>query len=242
MSPLTANADIEVRVRAEVYAFASSAVRYPQEPVNCGILNHVRFDDESLEEARADMVAVSTDDVTSLQAAHRVLFPAVESQDAPAYETAYSQRDVFRQAHVMADVAGFYNAHGLLVGGSQKDRPDGLGPELEFMGFLAAKQAHAFAQENRDGVELCLDSQRSFLRDHLGGWGPEYGRRMAAVSDHEFYDGFGRFLTAWLDSDMDRLGVVPTGVDEINDGISGDEAPVPDPIIGWDDQDCLGAV
>jgi hypothetical protein len=65
---------------------------------------------------------------------------------------------------------------------------------------------------------------------------------MVAVSDHDFYCGFGRFLTAWLESDMDRLGVVPSDVDEINDGIGRDGAPVPDPIVGWGDLDCGGVV
>jgi TorA maturation chaperone TorD len=168
------------------------------------------------------------------------LFPAVESQDAPSYQTAYSRRDVFHQSQVMADVAGFYHAHGLGVGGSTRDRPDGIGPELEFMGFLAAKQVHAAASDRADMAELCLATQKSFLRDHLGGWGPEYGRRMTAVSDHGFYRALGRFLTEWLETDMDRLNAVPLRIDDFGD--HDDVEPVPDPHFGWDDSGCGSAV
>lgn len=239
MSASVAGLDIEVQVRAEVYAFLSRSVQYPRRPVVCGLLEHVRFDDELLEGGRASIVGASGGEVDSLQAAHRVLFPAVESQDAPSYQTAYSKRDVFRQGQVMADVAGFYRAHGLNVGGSTRDRPDGIGPELEFLGFLAAKQARALADGNADMADLCQDTQKSFLRDHLGAWGPEYGRRVAAVSHHAFYEALGEFLATWLESDMERLHVVPV---EIDAGMGGDAVPVPDPRVGWGDLSCGGVV
>jgi TorA maturation chaperone TorD len=160
MSALDTGPDIEIRVQAEIYAFLSRCVQYPREAVSCGLLGHVQFDDELLEEARIDIADASAGDLASLQASHRVLFPAVESQDSPSYETAYSRHDVFRQAYVMADVAGFYRAHGLAVGGSKKDRHDGIGPELEFMGFVAAKQVHAAESGNTDAGEICVDTQR----------------------------------------------------------------------------------
>ncbi len=242
MSTLAAASDIEVRVRAEVYAFLSRSVQYPHESVSCGLLDHIRFDDELLESGRVDVVNASTHDVALLRAAHRVLFPAVESQDAPSYETAYSLRDVFRQAQVMADVAGFYRSHGLTVGGAIKDRPDGIGPELEFMGFLAAKQAQAGETGHSDHDELCLDTQRLFLRDHLGGWGPDYGRRMTAVSEHAFYQALGRLLTAWIDTELVILGVESQALDDIGDGVYSDAVPLADPRVSWDDLSCGGVV
>jgi TorA maturation chaperone TorD len=242
MSALTTESDIEVRVRAEVYAFLAGSVQYPRDPVTCGVLESVRFDDSLLDTARSDVVEASTSNVRSLQAAHRVLFPAVESQDAPSYETAYSRGDVFRQGQVMADAAGFYRAHGLGLGGTTKDRPDGIGPELEFMGFLAVKQVHARAAGLTDMDELCVDTQRSFLRDHLGRWGPDYGRRMAGVSDHRFYGALGRLLTAWINTDMDFLSVEPRGGDDIGDEAYSDTVPVADPRVRWDELSCGGAV
>lgn len=238
MSAVATEARLEARVRADVYAFLSSVIPYPTAKPNLGILEHVAFEDGPLEAARQAVVAAETD-VESMRAQHRILFPAVESQDAPSYETAYSKHDVFRQGQVMADVAGFYRAHGLKSGGKRKDRPDGIGSQLEFLGFLAAKQDQALADDNQDAADLCVETQQLFLADHVGGWAPEYGRRVAAVSDDPFYDAVGRFLTAWLDSDMERLGIVPI---EIDGTPGGDAVPVPDPHVGWDDLSCGGVV
>jgi TorA maturation chaperone TorD len=244
MSAITAHPDVETRVRAGVYSFLSSSTRYPREPIEAGLLDFVRFDDERLEAGRLEIVeaSASASDLASLQAAHRVLFPAVESQDAPSYETAYSERDVFRQSHVMADVAGFYRAHGVNVGGITRDRPDGIGPELEFMGFLAAKEAHASEAGAPEMAELCVETQRSFLTDHLGTWGPEYGRRMATVSSHMFYNALGSLIAAFLDADIGRLGVTPISIEDRDEESDPSGVPVPDPSLGWDDTSCGGVM
>ena len=81
-----------------------------------------------------------------------------------------------------------------------------------------------------DFADICLDTQRSFLADHLGSWGPEYGRRMAAVADHDFYRAVGSFLAMWLDADMERLGVVAVGV---GDGSGTAARPIAVSGVGW---------
>lgn len=235
MSALATQERIETQVRANVYQFLSSVIPYPKATPNLGVLEHVEFEDEPLETARQALLGAPTD-VASLQAQHRILFPAVESQDAPSYETAYSKHDVFRQGQIMADVAGFYRAHGLQQGGKRKDRPDGIGSQLEFLGFLAAKQAQALAEENHDAVDVCVETQRLFLADHVGAWAPDYGRRVAAVSTDPFFIAFGDFLTLWLETEMEYLDAVPSELDLGADmGPAGTATYVADPRVRWDD-------
>ncbi len=242
MSALISEMQIETNVRAATYAFLARSVQYPRHPIDCGLLDIVRFEDDELEDRRTAVVRSSGSDVPSLQAAHRVLFPAVESQDAPSYATAYSKRDVFRQGQVMADAAGFYRAHGLTLGGKQKDRPDGIGPELEFMGFLAQKQGLADSVGRVDAVQECIDTQALFLRDHLGAWGPDYGRRMAAVSAHPFFRSAGAFLTFWLEAEIERFGVIPHDPDHLPIPDPHDDVAIADPHLRWDDLSCGGGM
>ncbi|MEZ5175607.1 MAG: molecular chaperone TorD family protein [Acidimicrobiia bacterium] len=227
---------IEAAIRADVYGFLARVVPYPKAVPDVGSLRHVEFEDRALDECRIAIVEASDTDLASLQAAHRVLFPAVESQDAPSYETAYSKHDVFRQGQVMADVAGFYRAHGLKQGGERRDRPDGVGSELEFLGFLALKQALALSEGELDNAAFCVETQALFLQDHVGGWVPDYGRRVAAVSDHPFYVAFGNLLALWLEAEMDSMDVVPgepdLGAAMGPDGIA---TAVADPKIRWDE-------
>lgn len=140
--------------------------------------------------------------------AHLRLFPAVESQDCPAFETGYVPGDVFHHADVMADVAGFYRAHGLQTGGEERERPDHIGTELEFMSFMARKEAHALECLGPEHVDVCRRTQRLFLRDHLGCWGAAFGRRVAATAEPP-YRALGTLLAAWLEKEMASYGVEP---------------------------------
>jgi len=148
--------------------------------------------------------------VTVLRAAHAEVFTHIEPTDCPPYESAYSPADVFRQTEVMADVAGFYRAHGLVVGGSERERPDHIVTELEFASFMARKEAHALEHLGADEVEECRRTSARFLSDHLGCWGPGFGRRVALVASDLALRGAGELLVAWLEADMEALGVAPT--------------------------------
>lgn len=171
------------------------------------------------------------------RAAHGRLFPPVDSQDCPAYETAYIEGGIFRQAAVMADVAGFYRAHGLEVGGVDRERPDHIVTELEFMSFMARKEAFALDQLGRPEVEECRRTQRSFLRDHLGCWAPAFGVRLARVAQDPLYPGVGLLVAAWVSADMEETGVQPAEV--LAEPVAW---PVPDDgTCGLEDTDTGGA-
>ncbi|MGE3844977.1 MAG: molecular chaperone [Vicinamibacterales bacterium] len=146
-----------------------------------------------------------------LQAAHVQVFSLTVSADCPDFETAYLPNDVFRQAEVMADAAGFYRAFGLEVGGQQFQRPDYLTTELEFMGFLARKEAHALEYFGADELAVVREAQQLFMRDHLGCWGAEVGRRIEAqgARNELVYGALGRLLGAWVAEELERLGVAP---------------------------------
>jgi TorA maturation chaperone TorD len=76
----------------------------------------------------------------------------------------------------MADVAGFYRAFGLRV--APGERPDHVAAELEFYGWLQAREAQARARGETEGAEVCRDARRKFLRDHLGRWLPLLAARL----------------------------------------------------------------
>jgi putative dimethyl sulfoxide reductase chaperone len=145
---------------------------------------------------------------------HIVLFPPITSPDAPSYETAYRGDGIFQQTALLADIAGFYRAHGLRAGGSEKERLDHITVELEFMAVLARKSFTSLRAGQVENAEICTDMAALFLRDHLGCWAPAYGRRVATVSASRWYRALGRLLTDWVEMDMASESVRPTEVVE----------------------------
>lgn len=167
---------------------------------------------------------------------HRALLPPVESLDLPAYESAYCGTDIFRQAQQMADIAGFYRAHGLVVGGSRRERPDHVSVELEFMAFLTAKEADALLHLGPDQVQMCQRAQALFLGEHLGRWAPDFARRMAERADNGPYLSVADALDAWIAAELRERGIAvrPLGrpleslpmVAAVSDGCALDTGPV----------------
>jgi TorA maturation chaperone TorD len=163
--------------------------------------------------ARVEEVSKSAPSTADeLTRAHLRLFPPIASQDAPGYETAYRGKDLFRQVDLLADIAGFYRAHGLRAGGAERERVDHIVVELEFCAVLGRKEAQALADLGSEEVEVCRSTLAGFLRDHLGCWGPAFGRRVARVSEHPFYRAAGELVSAWIESDLDELGIQPAEV------------------------------
>lgn len=145
-----------------------------------------------------------------LEEAYVRCFGHTVSKDCPPYEAEYGQAHIFQQTQALADIAGFYRAFGLELAPSLKDRLDHIAVELEFMQFLCLKEAYALAnRHSEDQLALCREAQRKFLREHLGGWAVEFGRRLEQNSTGSVYRDMGRLLAEFLALDMGLLGLKP---------------------------------
>lgn len=88
----------------------------------------------------------------------------------PPYELEYGASDVFQQSASLADIAGFYEAFGVRVGGPLTERPDHFVPEWEFLSLLARQESDAAGAGRIDDAVCCRDAQRQFLKDHAATW------------------------------------------------------------------------
>ena len=227
---------METIARSAIYALLSHAISYPTaDRIDAlrtevrPLLTEVAMDDDELGRSLHAVLDSLDAPLAELQHAFDMQFSHITSPDCPAHETAFSIRDVFAQAQVMADIAGFFGAHGVEVGASEKERPDHIGAELEFMSLLARKEAHALHEGLIEQLDEIQRTQTMFLRDHLGCWGPSFGRRVAKLADSPLYKSAGELLTRWLEADMTALAVEPAfDLDE----------PAPMPLQESDDDPC----
>jgi TorA maturation chaperone TorD len=200
-----------------VYGYLSRLFAYPDadrwsqlRDLHAPIVGTIEPSDEDLSERlQTTLAAVASTTLVEAQGAHQLLFPLVESQDCPAYETAYRSRDIWVQTDLMADAAGFYRAHGVRVGMPQPQRADHITVELEFMALLARKEAAALEREMPDGAAICRETGDAFLRDHLGCWGIGFGMRIEHVATAPYLVAAGRLLATWLEIELAVREVAP---------------------------------
>lgn len=228
--------------RAVIYGFIARTLLFPSAETHesarhelLPLLRGVSSSSPRLDELLAEALHDYDIDLDELRRAHGRIFTHIENQDCPAHESAYCPGDVFRRADVMADVAAFYRAHGLEAGGSRRERVDHITTELEFLSFLARKEAYAIEHLGPDEVDECRRSQRHFLRDHVGCWAPGFADRLQVVADHPLFSTMGSLLAVWLETDLSWLGVEPSNR-------WSDPQPLPPPDDGLCGLDPHGAV
>jgi TorA maturation chaperone TorD len=221
--------------RAAMYGFLSRSLLFPTAEGYDSIgselvplLESFSCRSGELQVAFSDAVAAHDVGRDELRRAHSLLFTHIENQDCPVHESAYSPGDVFRRADVMADIAAFYRAHGLEAGGIEHERVDHIATEVEFMSFLARKEAYAIQHLGIDEREECRRSQRSFLGDHLACWAPGLASRVQLLADHRFFEAIGSLLAAWIEAEKQYLDVEaaadrsePQPLPESDDGLCG---------------------
>lgn len=160
-----------------------------------------------------------------LEPEYNRLFAHIGSAKCPPYETEYGYDNIFQKTEALADIAGFYRAYELDVADGNRERVDFLSTELEFMSFLALHEAYAREQREQEHLEVCLDSQRKFLQDHLGRWVSMFAKVLAQSARNEFYQHLGELADAFVESEVQYLGVTPEKVTAPGKGLQEPPAP-----------------
>ena len=165
-----------------------------------------------LDALRAAAVAEAARDSApgALEADRQRLFGHTARGEAPPYETEYGALDSFRQSQELADLGGFYSAFGLTVDRAFHERADHVALELEFLLFLAGKEAYERSAAHDDVVEQVLGAQKLFVRDHIGRFGRAFARSLSENALHPFHKALGELCSVFLDGESKRLGL-PAG-------------------------------
>ena len=111
------------------------------------------------------------------------------------YETAYSREDM-NSRDVYEDLFRFYEHFDIRLNENEKDYPDHLAVELEFMAYLTQKEAQAEGM-GKDSLPYRL-AQRDFMERHLAPWIPELNKRIQKHVKEAFYRDASSFMTEFL--------------------------------------------
>jgi len=168
----------------------------------------------------------------TLQKAHRRVFPHVESGDCPSHETAYTGQNIFQETQDLSDLAGFFRAFGLEL--AERERPDHISVELEFMYVLTYKEGYALLHHGGENARLCRIVQRKFMDDHLGRWTPRFAELLSRNAKGGHLGAAAALVRAFLDHELALLRARPEAVS----ARPVREAPDPDEFVCPLAQDC----
>lgn len=191
--------------RAEIYRWLSYAFMKPQDP-SCSA--------ERLREALKVLEPKGIKRFAELSQEKMIsefprLFGHNLTPDSPPYETQYGSAHIFWQSQQLADINGFYRAFGLELKETTHERLDHIAVELEFISYLALKEAYAMEQMNSINVEISQDTQRKFLKDHLGKWVNSFRDCIQKKLPASAYARVADFLVWFIAWDCQRLSIQP---------------------------------
>lgn len=123
------------------------------------------------------------------------------------YESEFGAETHFQQTARLARLGGFYAAFGLVPSEDVKERLDHVCHELEFVAFLARKEA--FALEERDDAMLTetRKAYRLFLRDHLGRFARAFARQLSQHDAGNLHGRLADVLFELVSLECARIGV-----------------------------------
>ena len=142
-----------------------------------------------------DMALTADTPFTALESIYLNAFELdAPSSPCPLYEGAH--RTDIERSGLLLEVKAFYQHFGLAVSEDLNSPEDHLSAELEFMAFLAAKQADA-ERDGRDSGPY-LRAQRDFLSRHLGRWVPILAAAAERKVDSPFYRAMCRLVAIYV--------------------------------------------
>ncbi len=144
-----------------------------------------------------------------LQAEYIWIFSHTISKECPPYESEYGGMHIYQRTQELGDIAGFYKAFGIEVSDKIRERLDHISTQLEFMYFLAYKEAFAQEHHGKKKSEICREAQRKFLKEHLGRWAPLFLERLDQKAESGFYKGLAQLTKYFLDFEAQFLNVKP---------------------------------
>lgn len=103
---------------------------------------------------------------------------------------------------ILEDLLRFYEFFDVKLAATDREYPDHLATELEFIAWLCLQEQ---AAELKGGdVESFQRAQRDFLSRHLSAWLPEFSRKLEATDTA--YSQYGAVLAELVESHCSRLG------------------------------------
>lgn len=123
---------------------------------------------------------------------------------APPYGSVYLEGERRVMGGSTIHVRDTYREEGLDMSEDCHEAPDHVAVELEFMHFLAFKEAEAAARGDLPEAERYQQKQKEFLERHLGAWVSAFTDLIKSHAETEFYRNLAECTRILLNSQVKR--------------------------------------
>lgn len=103
------------------------------------------------------------------------------------------------------EVLEMYRSEGVDVADSFNLPEDHVAIEFEFMALLCKRALAALEENNPLGLEVAIEKQEAFLRNHLAVWVPDFCDKLHARSTTAFYKEIACFAKSFVQSDLQAV-------------------------------------
>lgn len=123
------------------------------------------------------------------------------------YGAEHLSENEFQRANLLSDIMGFYTAFGAEP---DKERPDSITCEMEFMDYLIFKRARAsqglVGENPEQKADICRDAERKFFMEHLEPAAQKIAENIISKAGHHFYVQKATELLEFLECERKHFG------------------------------------
>ena len=145
----------------------------------------------------------SSVDLEPLKIDFSKLFVGPYQLSAAPYGSVYLEDERKLIGDSTQDLRNRYREAGLDTAKTFKDAPDHISVELEFMYYLIFKEIEAFADADIETAIGFIRRQKSFLKDHLMAWVPEFAKNIIEYAEYPFYPNLARATRTFLEENCE---------------------------------------
>ncbi|MDP3297573.1 MAG: molecular chaperone TorD family protein [Thermodesulfovibrionia bacterium] len=124
---------------------------------------------------------------------------------APPYGSVYLEGKRTVMGDTTIDAVKYYRKAGVEMDPAQKDMPDHISVELEFMYYLINKGLEAYQNSDNEGFLNYHNMQEDFLRRHIGVWMPKFAKDLREGAKNPFYKNLADCTLTFIKSDMEYM-------------------------------------
>lgn len=190
--------------RSEVYLFLARGFSYPRVPLKPYFQRAQQAADSLGTDSLLRVLKLPQDE--ALESQYIRVFGHTMPTSYPPYEMEYDNTYEFLQESSFSELASFYRTFGAQP--TSGERLDHVATQLEFMYFLAYREAYAWQSGNQEGAARCRDGQRLFLEQHLGRWALLFFQ-LLEEDEEGFYAALAGGAAKWLATETEALDSHP---------------------------------